>query len=129
MKHRVFLKNVPSDCYAASVLLHEVYQQMETKAWHRARNDFLDSELKEKGYLECYYCHRKHLRRRGGKANERATVDHIIPVSRGGGWTDQANFVVCCDSCNRKKSNHLVEKFVNSKYLAMKLNQKWENNP
>jgi 5-methylcytosine-specific restriction endonuclease McrA len=102
---------------------------METKAWHRARNDFLDSELKEKGYLECYYCHRKHLRRRGGKANERATVDHIIPVSRGGGWTDQANFVVCCDSCNRKKSNHLVEKFVNSKYLAMKLNQKWENNP
>jgi 5-methylcytosine-specific restriction endonuclease McrA len=129
MKHRVFLKNVPADCYAASVLLREVYQQMETRTWSRARNAFLDSELKQKGYLECYYCHRKPLHRCGGKSRERATIDHILPVSKGGNIIDRANFVVCCDSCNRKKSNHLVEKFVNSKYLAMKLRQKWEDIP
>lgn len=47
----------------------------------------------------CWYC---------GKsvARERATLDHIVPRSRGG--TDcNANLVMACRRCNRMKGNKL----------------------
>jgi 5-methylcytosine-specific restriction endonuclease McrA len=30
------------------------------------------------------------------------SVDHAVPVSRGGGW-DEANLIVCCERCNQIK--------------------------
>jgi 5-methylcytosine-specific restriction endonuclease McrA len=43
----------------------------------------------------CYYC------KRTFKPNE-LTMDHIIPLSRGGMSTKE-NLVPCCKECNRKK--------------------------
>ncbi|RLB41957.1 MAG: HNH endonuclease [Deltaproteobacteria bacterium] len=47
----------------------------------------------EKGI--CYYCHRK-------VGRENLTMDHIVPLSRGG-KTRKGNVVPACKDCNNKK--------------------------
>jgi 5-methylcytosine-specific restriction protein A len=44
---------------------------------------------------ECHYCHR-----RVGKAN--LTMDHVLPLSRGG-KSKKGNIVPACKECNNKK--------------------------
>lgn len=44
---------------------------------------------------ECYYCHKKF-------APEDLTMDHIVPVARGGKST-RGNIVACCKDCNNRK--------------------------
>jgi len=44
---------------------------------------------------ECHYCHRQ-----VGAAN--LTLDHVIPVARGG-KSVRSNCVPCCKDCNSKK--------------------------
>lgn len=44
---------------------------------------------------ECYYC-----RRKVGKAN--LTMDHVLPLSRGG-KSKKGNIVPACKECNNKK--------------------------
>lgn len=44
----------------------------------------------------CHYCGQKFK-------PEELTLDHIVPVARGGRST-RGNLVVCCRSCNRTKS-------------------------
>ena len=43
----------------------------------------------------CYYCHDKF-------APEELTMDHIVPVARGGKST-RGNIVPCCKECNNRK--------------------------
>ena len=50
-------------------------------------------ELFRKGI--CHYCHEKF-------PEEELTVDHIVPVARGGRST-RGNMVVCCKACNQSK--------------------------
>lgn len=45
----------------------------------------------------CAYC--------GGRA---LTVDHVLPASRGGGWT-WLNTVAACSSCNHRKADRTPE--------------------
>jgi len=52
----------------------------------------------ERDLHECQYC----------GATKPLTVDHIIPVSRGGQNTWQ-NLTTCCFSCNNKKGDRLLE--------------------
>lgn len=54
--------------------------------------------LQRDGY-ECYYC--------GQDAN---TVDHLIPVAKGGS-DDRENLVAACKRCNFSKQDKLVEDF------------------
>ena len=44
---------------------------------------------------ECHYCHR-HV------GPENLTLDHVVPVSRGGRST-RGNCVPCCKDCNNRK--------------------------
>lgn len=43
----------------------------------------------------CYYCHAKFL-------PDELTMDHVVPLSRGGRST-KGNIVPCCKTCNNKK--------------------------
>jgi len=43
----------------------------------------------------CYYC-------RGKFAPDELTMDHVIPLSRGG-RSEKVNIVPCCKECNNKK--------------------------
>jgi len=45
----------------------------------------------------CYYCS-------GHFTKELLTMDHVIPVVRGG-RSRRSNVVVCCKECNSKKQN------------------------
>ncbi len=49
---------------------------------------------------DCYYCSQKF-------ASDELTMDHRIPVSRGGKST-KGNVVVACKKCNNDKKNHTV---------------------
>ena len=49
---------------------------------------------------KCQYC--------GVQCNQKtATIDHVIPKSKGG-KTSWDNVVCCCDQCNRKKGSHFL---------------------
>jgi len=61
--------------------------------WNRVRL----SILKRDNFI-CYRC-QKNL-----EGND-ATVDHIIPLSRGGARLDRTNLAACCRSCNSQKKN------------------------
>ena len=59
-------------------------------------------ELKQSSYFQeqlrrgiCRYCGKKFPK-------EELTIDHIVPVARGGRST-RGNMVVCCLDCNQKK--------------------------
>lgn len=67
----------------------------------------------------CRYCGRRLVERSlvtGGKylggliydGTNAATVDHVIPVSKGGGFTEK-NLVAACNKCNGEKSDKLLE--------------------
>ena len=48
---------------------------------------------------ECYYCHRN-------VGREQLTMDHVVPLSRGG-KSKKGNIVPACKECNNKKKNLL----------------------
>jgi 5-methylcytosine-specific restriction endonuclease McrA len=53
------------------------------------------------GGYECVYC----------GANEKLSVDHVIPISKGG--TDEMeNLVVACIKCNSKKNSKMPHLFL-----------------
>ena len=49
------------------------------------------------GRGECYYCHDRF-------DPKELTLDHIVPVSRGG-RTTRGNCVPCCKECNNRKQS------------------------
>jgi len=56
----------------------------------------------QRDYYTCHYC-----------AQEATTVDHLIPVSKGG--TDQeSNLVACCVQCNSAKRDRMAPTFFDS---------------
>ena len=34
-----------------------------------------------------------------------ATIDHIVPISRGGSVMDEKNWRICCKKCNNERGN------------------------
>lgn len=53
----------------------------------------------------CWYCGLPLVRRR------MMTIDHIIPVSKGGDLFDLNNLAITCSQCNKAKSNKSLEQF------------------
>lgn len=68
------------------------------------------------GKAICYYCEQK-------CSKECLTMDHIIPIVRGG-KSSKSNVVVCCKDCNSKKK-YLTP--VEMTMLAMKNQSTTEN--
>ena len=79
--------------------------------WLRFRWDFLNSILR-KGYdLECHYCKKGPLLIDADNNHPMvATLDHFIPLAKGGGKFDEKNLVVCCYPCNQKKKDKILSK-------------------
>jgi len=51
----------------------------------------------------CYYCNNTFI-------PKELTMDHVIPISRGG-KTEKSNVVPCCKECNTKKKQLLPTEF------------------
>lgn len=75
---------------------------------------FLRSQKQKYGTLTCCFCGKEHLiieAPSGKKISQRqkATVDHFIPPSCGGGEFDTNNFVVSCGKCNGRKGRQIYD--------------------
>ena len=58
----------------------------------------------------CAYCKCKVIRSNGGYEHRAATMDHVVPISKGGPHTYE-NIVTACQQCNNKKSNKIETLF------------------
>jgi len=68
----------------------------------RKRSKILSKrKVYERDHHTCGYC----LTR---LSSTNRTIDHIIPISRGGAKFDYKNVVSCCSECNGKKGNKLL---------------------
>jgi len=72
---------------------------MPNKRYNTAYYQRVRSEVLRRDYHTCHYC--------GQEAN---TVDHLIPISKGG--TDEStNMVACCTRCNSAKRDRMGGSF------------------
>lgn len=66
---------------------------------------------RERLYLEfkgrCYLCGRKTKLKSPRGDPLLATIDHVVPLSRGG-TNEASNLRLCCRGCNKKKSDCLT---------------------
>lgn len=67
----------------------------------------------------CFYCKAKTTIAGKVKRDDKATIDHYIPLSKGG-VDDCTNIVMSCNKCNREKKDkipiHSLDKIVNGGY-------------
>lgn len=82
-------------------------RKLRQSAWWQSKLD--------KG--ECHYCGNKFARKE-------FTMDHIVPLSRGGSST-KGNVVVCCKECNNQKKSLTPAEII----LSGQLNQESEDQP
>lgn len=77
--------------------------------------NYLTEQLKIHGDLVCNYCGKKHLQIELAGMNVpksiKATIDHVIPISKGGGIYDVNNLVIACFRCNMNKGNMMPDEF------------------
>jgi 5-methylcytosine-specific restriction endonuclease McrA len=78
--------------------------------------DYLSDQLAKCGTLTCKYCGKKDLviefdSHRPIPKTIKATIDHIIPISKGGEIYDVNNIAIACARCNARKSDLLPEDF------------------
>lgn len=55
------------------------------------------------------------------------TIDHIIPISKGGTY-DYDNLQCCCFKCNQLKSNETPDDFYGKMFIALINHAKQQNN-
>ena len=119
--HNVLVEDPHPQSYAAQIMLREKLTKEAVKAgdewsfyfWMKFRNKYL-IYMKHKmgGLLICQYCGKKRLKKETKQISQLATVDHFVPVSKGGAMFEESNLRVACHPCNRIKGNTLPEEIV-----------------
>mmetsp|Transcript_5737 Transcript_5737/g.9919 ORF Transcript_5737/g.9919 Transcript_5737/m.9919 type:complete len:150 (+) Transcript_5737:366-815(+) len=75
------------------------------------RNEaYLRAHQRRYGTLTCNYCRKQRLRLHHWaepSSDDDATVDHFVPICRGG-TDEERNLVVACRRCNEDKGNSLI---------------------
>ena len=93
-----FMESVPSDpsAFAADGFIdtadEEHIRREKAKAREMRHSQWWKNEC---GRGVCYYCKRRF-------PPKELTMDHIVPIIRGG-FTRKGNVVPCCKECNNKK--------------------------
>ena len=96
---------------AAAILLCKKYRKLELFTYLKFRKEFMDTFSDDE--LICNYCGKENLIREipDGETKQPsnlATIDHVIPISKGGQRDDPNNCVISCYSCNQKKKNKIL---------------------
>lgn len=86
--------------YEVPRVIH-IYRSLGKFNYHQMELKFSKIRVFRRDHYTCAYCGR-HLN------EEEATLDHVIPKSRGG-LKDWRNVVTACRACNKKKDNHTPE--------------------
>jgi 5-methylcytosine-specific restriction endonuclease McrA len=90
--------------------------------------------ISKKVYLEtinlleglCYYCAKEMIFEKGCSP-DKATIDHMLPITRGG-TNDASNLVPACHACNSKKGIMTSEEYLDKKNDAATISSTGENN-
>lgn len=77
-------------------------------SWKRFKNKFIALK-KYEGELRCEYCEVELDMTVDSTHPQSVTIDHIIPLSKGGKLKDRDNMVMACEDCNMKKADKLPE--------------------
>lgn len=123
--HKIFMPRPHPNSLASYILLKKEYEEKDSsilfkkrswRFWLTFRNRFL-KRLQKQQNLICHYCKSSPLVRNNQapysiKENKKATIDHVIPVSKGGKEFLIENLVVCCARCNRKKADLDLNDFI-----------------
>lgn len=117
--------------YAASILLKNYYWQRDEDNVKSIANrmrmigfsrKYLTEVLKAEGKLCCSYCPKENLiielEGMSISNGQKATIDHIVPTSKGGGLFDVNNI---CGTCNSKKSDKPVEEFIMNRKINLRI--------
>lgn len=118
--HSRYRGNVPSLDFTCAVCHVEIKWEPGERSWARrdrricdrcrnagrTRHGIRPSELVERDGLECGICGEKVNMSARWPAPDSASVDHIVPVSHGGGH-DLSNLQLSHWSCNHKKRDQL----------------------
>tara|TARA_R110000824_G_scaffold334168_4_gene520721 strand:+ start:452 stop:826 length:375 start_codon:yes stop_codon:yes gene_type:complete len=114
-KHLVLVDDPHITSMASLIYLTQCYRSQELSQWFKFKKKLLDQCLEDNnGKLVCAYCGRDDLIEEIPKIKQPAnlaTIDHIIPLSRGGAKMDKSNCVISCHRCNYRKSDIEVESF------------------
>ena len=111
MRHIVSIEEPHPHSMAARVLLTRKLKEQERMLQVAFRSCFLEKEQSRIGTLRCHYCGREDLvsdvPMNASKAEMRnlATIDHVVPISKGGPERDEGNVVVACYPCNQRKGD------------------------
>jgi 5-methylcytosine-specific restriction endonuclease McrA len=83
-----------------SIVLPATIRLRNQVRFHRAKIKFSKNLIKRRDNYKCQYC---------GKIEDRKklTIDHVVPVSKGG-ESSFVNCVTACYKCNNKKNNSLL---------------------
>lgn len=112
----VIYGNPTSGTYGDYLLLKEYYRLHDNEDDWRTKVLFSIKYLRKQkqisGDLMCAYCGKEHLKIHTPSSIQipksiKATIDHFIPISLGGGVLDENNIVVSCEKCNKKKQSKI----------------------
>lgn len=103
----------------------------DSAKWLQFRDGFVAKQSK----IECHYCKvqlmsdapkmpcklKDHIFKRNNNVpkDKQATIDHVVPLSKGGAEYDETNLVIACHSCNGKKADKTLEEFENKRIEKM----------
>lgn len=88
--------------------------------WLKFRKRFLIQYKEIHDRFICKYCGRPDLHESERKRDDwQVTLDHIIPLSKGGQMYDNSNLVISCTLCNKIKDSDSLKTFeeTNGDYL------------
>lgn len=115
MRHVVTVEDPHPLSMAAAVLLARRLEGAERARWMAFRAAFLAKAREVHGELKCHYCGQGGLvadlpdTATKGDLRRLATLDHVVPRSKGGAEFDEGNVVVACHPCNQKKADNEVD--------------------
>jgi 5-methylcytosine-specific restriction endonuclease McrA len=101
-RHVVLNEEPPVTAQAALVLLNATLSEQERAEWTEFRLRLLRAST-----MTCEYCGKTGLTEElkvGKGFFLLGTLDHVVPVSKGGAVFDPANLKVACFPCNKSKA-------------------------
>jgi len=120
--HSIDLENPHPGSWAAAILLRKQFFQplekeviktirKELKFHEKFRRIFFNQIVEQQGTLSCHYCGNYPLQRDSKEHKLLATLDHVIPISKGGDKYNPENIVVACGHCNSQRGNKDIKNF------------------
>lgn len=112
-KHLIHPNSPHPQSWASLLLLIKGYKRgagSDGFTWKKYRKWFFRQHVKQHGKLICHYCGKKGLMH-DAKVHTKeeykklATVDHVVPLSKGGERYKSSNLVVSCWTCNQRKGD------------------------